>query len=152
MNYWPVESCNLGDCVEPLIRFVEQLSKNGKRAAQETYNLPGWVSHHNIDIWRAANPVGLGAGSPTWANWQMSGPWLCAHLYEHYRFTADREFLRARAYPLMKRLGGVLPRMARRGWPGSSDHLPIVGRRRMVFWRQMENAPRPAPVAQWTSR
>jgi hypothetical protein len=50
----------------------------------------------------AANPVGLGADSPTWANWQMSGPWLCAHLYEHYRFTADREFLRTRAYPLMR--------------------------------------------------
>jgi alpha-L-fucosidase 2 len=102
MNYWPVESCNLSDCAEPLIRFVEELNKTGKRAAQETYNLPGWVSHHNIDIWRAANPVGLGVGSPTWANWQMSGPWLCAHLYEHYRFTADREFLRTRAYPQMR--------------------------------------------------
>jgi alpha-L-fucosidase 2 len=102
MNYWPVESCNLSDCAEPLIRFVEELSKNGKRAAQETYNLPGWVSHHNIDIWRTANPVGLGVGSPTWANWQMSGPWLCAHLYEHYRYTGDRDFLRARAYPLMR--------------------------------------------------
>jgi alpha-L-fucosidase 2 len=102
MNYWPVESCNLSDCAEPLIRLVAELSQTGKRAAEETYNLPGWVAHHNIDIWRTANPVGLGVGSPTWANWQMSGPWLCAHLYEHYRFTADREFLRGQAYPLMK--------------------------------------------------
>jgi alpha-L-fucosidase 2 len=102
MNYWPVESCNLSDCAEPLIRFVQELSQTGKRAAEETYNLPGWVAHHNIDIWRTANPVGLGVGSPTWANWQMSGPWLCAHLYEHFRFTADREFLRGQAYPLMK--------------------------------------------------
>lgn len=69
-----MESCNLSDCAEPLIRFVEELHTNGKRAAQETYNLPGWVSHHNIDIWRTSNPVGLGVGSPTWANWQMSGP------------------------------------------------------------------------------
>jgi alpha-L-fucosidase 2 len=60
------------------------------------------VTHHNIDIWRAANPVGMGVGQPTWANWNMSGPWLCAHLYEHYRFTQDKEFLRGRAYPAMR--------------------------------------------------
>jgi alpha-L-fucosidase 2 len=102
MNYWPSETCNLGDCAEPLFGFVADLSKTGARAAQETYGLPGWVSHHNIDIWRAANPVGMGTGQPTWANWSMSGPWLCAHLYDHYRFTRDREFLRTRAYPLMR--------------------------------------------------
>jgi alpha-L-fucosidase 2 len=102
MNYWPAESCNLSDCAGPLFEFVHDLSKTGARAAEETYGLPGWVTHHNIDIWRAANPVGMGVGAPTWANWQMSGPWLCAHLYEHYRFTRDREFLRARAYPAMK--------------------------------------------------
>jgi alpha-L-fucosidase 2 len=102
MNYWLAESCNLSDCTEPLIGLIEDLSKTGARAARETYGLPGWVAHHNIDIWRAANPVGMGVGAPTWANWCMSGPWLCGHLYEHYRFTRDREFLRTRAYPLMK--------------------------------------------------
>jgi alpha-L-fucosidase 2 len=60
------------------------------------------VTHHNIDLWRAANPVGMGVGTPTWANWQMSGPWLCAHLYEHYRFTQDKQFLQTSAYPAMK--------------------------------------------------
>ncbi|MDE3150567.1 MAG: glycoside hydrolase family 95 protein, partial [Acidobacteriota bacterium] len=102
MNYWPAETCNLSDCTEPLFALIEGLSHTGARAARETYGLSGWVSHHNIDVWRAANPVGMGVGKPTWANWSMSGPWLCAHLYEHYRFTRDREFLRARAYPLMK--------------------------------------------------
>lgn len=102
MNYWPAETCNLSECTEPLFNLIHDLSHTGARAARETYNLPGWVSHHNIDLWRAANPVGLGVGKPTWANWCMSGPWLCAHLYEHYRFTRDREFLRTRAYPLMK--------------------------------------------------
>ena len=102
MNYWPSESCNLTECAEPLLAFVADLSQTGARAARETYGLPGWVSHHNIDLWRAANPVGMGVGAPTWANWGMSGPWLCAHLYEHYRFTRDREFLRTRAYPVMK--------------------------------------------------
>jgi alpha-L-fucosidase 2 len=102
MNYWAAETCNLSDCTEPLLALIEDLSHTGARAARETYGLPGWVTHHNIDIWRAANPVGMGVGAPTWANWCMSGPWLCAHLYEHYRFTRNREFLRARAYPLMK--------------------------------------------------
>jgi alpha-L-fucosidase 2 len=102
MNYWPAETCNLSDCTEPLMALVADLSHTGARAARETYGLPGWVSHHNIDLWRAANPVGMGVGAPTWANWGMSGPWLCAHLYEHYAFTRDRDFLHKRAYPLMK--------------------------------------------------
>ncbi|HUX27646.1 MAG TPA: hypothetical protein VMV39_02615, partial [Terracidiphilus sp.] len=102
MNYWPAETCNLSDCSEPLQALIADLSRTGTRAARETYGLPGWVSHHNIDLWRAANPVGMGVGAPTWANWCMSGPWLCAHMYDHYRFTGDREFLRTRAYPLMK--------------------------------------------------
>jgi len=102
MNYWLAETCNLSDCAEPLLTLIEGLSHTGARTAQETYGLPGWVTHHNIDIWRAANPVGMGGGSPTWANWGMSGPWLCAHLFEHFLFTRDRDFLRARAYPLMK--------------------------------------------------
>ena len=102
MNYWPAETCNLSECAEPLFAFIDDLSKTGAHAASETYGLPGWVSHHNIDLWRAAHPVGMGVGKPTWANWSMSGPWLCAHLYEHYLFTRNREFLRTRAYPLMK--------------------------------------------------
>lgn len=102
MNYWPAESCNLSDCAGPLFDLIDGLGATGARAAKETYGLPGWVTHHNIDIWRAANPVGMGVGQPTWGNWCMSGPWLCAHLYDHYRFSDNREFLRLRAYPLMK--------------------------------------------------
>lgn len=102
MNYWPAETCNLPECAEPLFDLIAGLSDTGRRAAQETCNLPGWVSHHNIDLWRAANPVGEGVGQPTWANWNMSGPWLCQHLFEHYLFTGNEEFLRSRAYPLMR--------------------------------------------------
>jgi alpha-L-fucosidase 2 len=102
MNYWPAETCNLSECASPLFDLIDGLSKTGAKAAEETYGLPGWVSHHNIDIWRAANPVGEGVGAPTWANWGMSGPWLCEHLYEHYLFTRNRDFLRTRAYPIMK--------------------------------------------------
>jgi alpha-L-fucosidase 2 len=102
MNYWPAETCNLSECAGPLFDLIDGLSKTGAVTAKETYGLTGWVSHHNIDLWRASNPVGEGVGKPTWANWGMSGPWLCAHLYEHYLFTRNRDFLRTRAYPLMK--------------------------------------------------
>jgi alpha-L-fucosidase 2 len=102
MNYWPAETCNLAECHEPLFDLVAELAKNGADTARVNYGLPGWVSHHNVDLWRQAAPVGEGGGGPTWANWPMSGPWFCAHLWERWLFGGDREFLRLRAYPLMK--------------------------------------------------
>jgi alpha-L-fucosidase 2 len=102
MNYWLAHTCRLDECAQPLHDLVQTLSRTGMRAAGETYGLPGWVSHHNTDVWGAANPVGEGIGDPYWANWSMSGPWLCAHLYEHYLFSRDRDYLRDRAYPAMK--------------------------------------------------
>jgi alpha-L-fucosidase 2 len=102
MNYWPAETCNLNECHEPLFHLIEGLAKTGARTAEVNYGCRGWVSHHNVDLWRQSAPVGDGQGSPTWANWSMSGPWLCAHLWEHYAFTGDTTFLRTRAYPLMK--------------------------------------------------
>ncbi|MGA7234377.1 MAG: glycoside hydrolase family 95 protein [Bryobacteraceae bacterium] len=103
MNYWPAETCNLAECHEPLFDLIEGLSKTGARTAQTNYGARGWVSHHNVDIWRQSAPVGdFGQGSPTWANWCMSGAWFCAHLWEHYAFSGNREFLQSRAYPIMK--------------------------------------------------
>ncbi len=102
MNYWPAETCNLAECHEPLFDLVAGLSKTGARTAETNYGCRGWVSHHNVDLWRQSAPVGAGAGSPTWANWCMSGAWFCAHLWEHFAFGGDREFLRTRAYPIMK--------------------------------------------------
>ncbi len=103
MNYWPAETCNLSECHEPLLDLVANLSKTGAKTAQVNYGCNGWVSHHNVDLWRQSAPVGnYGHGSPTWANWEMSGPWLCAHLWEHYQFSGDAEFLRNKAYPAMK--------------------------------------------------
>jgi alpha-L-fucosidase 2 len=103
MNYWPAETCNLAECHEPLFDLIEGLSKTGARTAETNYGCRGWVSHHNVDVWRQSAPVGdFGQGSPTWANWNMSGAWFCAHLWEHYAFGGDREFLQSRAYPIMK--------------------------------------------------
>jgi alpha-L-fucosidase 2 len=100
MNYWPAETCNLSECHLPLFDMLKGLSENGRKTAEDHYGAPGWVSHHNVDLWRQSAPVGLGAefASPTWANFCMSGPWLCAHLWEHFRFTGDENFLRHTAY------------------------------------------------------
>jgi len=102
MNYWHAETCNLAECHEPLFDLIAGIARNGTATARVNYGLPGWVSHHNVDLWRQSAPVGEGSGSPTWANWQMSGAWFCAHLWERWLFSGDREFLRRRAYPLMK--------------------------------------------------
>jgi alpha-L-fucosidase 2 len=103
MNYWPAETCNLAECHTPLFDLMEGLSQTGRKTAEINYGCGGWVSHHNVDLWRQSAPVGnYGGGSPAWANWSMSAAWLCAHLWEHYAFGGDGEFLRARAYPVMK--------------------------------------------------
>ena len=103
MNYWPVGVTNLSEMHQPLLSFIGEMAKNGTAIAKEFYNMHGWVAHHNTDIWAIANPVGdKGQGDPKWANWNQGAGWLCQHLWEHYRFTGDKAFLKETAYPLMK--------------------------------------------------
>jgi len=103
MNYWMAEECNLSEMVQPLIGFIGNLSVTGARAAKEFYGAKGWVVHHNSDIWAMATPVGdKGRGEPKWANWPMGGAWLVRHLWEHFLYTGDRQFLKDTALPLMK--------------------------------------------------
>jgi alpha-L-fucosidase 2 len=104
MNYWLAETCNLSECHLPLIEMVRDLSVNGARTAEVNYDAPGWCAHHNVDLWRQSAPAGNGEpwAMPTWANWPMAGVWLCAHLWEHYQFTGDRQYLRDVAYPVMR--------------------------------------------------
>ncbi len=101
MNYWLAETTNLSECHLPLFDLIEGLSVNGRKTADINYGARGWVSHHNADIWRQTAPVGEGTGNPVWANWQMSAGWLCQHLWEHYAFTGDKDFLKNAAWPLM---------------------------------------------------
>jgi alpha-L-fucosidase 2 len=102
MNYWLAETCNLSECHQPLFDLIEGVRHFGVVTARINYRADGWCSHHNIDVWRQTGPVGMASGSPTWANWGMSGPWLCAHLWDHYLFTGDKAFLKERAYPIMR--------------------------------------------------
>ncbi len=103
MFYYPVETTNLSEMHQPFLQFIEDLSVNGKQTAVTNYGMQGWCAHHNTDIWRQTGPVGnYGDGNPHWANWNMSGPWLSAHLFDHYLFTGDRKFLQQKAWPVMK--------------------------------------------------
>ncbi len=103
MNYWPAEVTNLSELHQPLFELTKDISKTGVQTAKEYYNLPGWVAHHNSDIWAASNAVGdVGDGDPMWANWNEAAGWLSQHLWEHYAFTRDKTFLRETAYPIMK--------------------------------------------------
>jgi alpha-L-fucosidase 2 len=99
MNYWPVEVANLSECFEPLHRMLREMAVNGAAVARDMYKRRGWVLHHNTTLWRGAQPVDNNA-MPSF--WNLGGAWLCEHLWEHYRFTGDRKFLEAEAYPLMK--------------------------------------------------
>jgi len=97
MNYWPAEVCNLAECHEPLLRMVTELVEPGSRTARVNYGARGWVCHHNTDLWRATAPI----DGPQWGMWPTGGAWLCKHLWEHYLFGGDKEYL-AKVYPTMK--------------------------------------------------
>ncbi|WP_339279838.1 glycoside hydrolase family 95 protein [Paenibacillus sp. FSL W8-1187] len=103
MNYWAAESGNLAELHEPLLDYIGRLAANGAKTAEVNYGARGWVAHHNSDLWAQTAPVGdYGRGDPVWTMWPMGGVWLTQHLWEHYAFSSDAEFLRERAYPIMK--------------------------------------------------
>ena len=97
MNYWPAEVCNLSECHQPLFDMLKDLSVTGAKTARTYYGCGGWVAHHNIDLWRGTAPV----DAARFGMWPVGGAWLCQHLWEHYAFTGDRDFLR-QCYPIMK--------------------------------------------------
>jgi alpha-L-fucosidase 2 len=97
MNYWPAESANLAECVEPLVRMVEDLSVTGAVTASAAYGARGWMAHHNTDLWRATAPI----DGPLWGMWPCGGAWLCQALWDHYDYHPDPAYLR-RIYPLLK--------------------------------------------------
>ncbi len=90
MNYWPAETTNLSECHEPLLRYLEHLAQAGRETARERYGCGGWTAHHNADAWCWSLPV---EGDPRWSNWPLAGAWLVRHLWDHFEFTGDLEFL-----------------------------------------------------------
>ncbi len=97
MNYWPAEVCNLSDLTEPLFSMIKDLSETGNQTARIMYGADGWVLHHNTDIWRVTG----GIDSANSGLWPTGAAWLCQHLWEHYLYTGDMDFLKT-YYPIME--------------------------------------------------
>jgi alpha-L-fucosidase 2 len=97
MNYWPAEICNLSECHQPLFNMIKDISVTGAKTARVYYGCNGWVTHHNTDLWRGTAPV----DAARFGMWPLGGAWLTLHLWEHYAFTGDRQFLKE-YYPIMK--------------------------------------------------
>jgi alpha-L-fucosidase 2 len=97
-NYWAAEVCNLSECQSPLFDFVEGLSIAGRSTARDMYGAPGWVAHVVTNPW-GFTAAGWGLG---WGIFSTGGVWLALQLWEHYRFTGDKQFLQQRLYPVYK--------------------------------------------------
>ncbi len=115
MNYWPAETGNLAEMVEPLERLAHEVAEAGAATAREHWNARGWVLHQNTDLWRSTTPM----DGPSWGAWPVGGAWIMTNLYEHYRFSLDPAYLE-RIYPLLKGqtqfLLDILVAHPTRGW------------------------------------
>lgn len=98
MNYWLAEMTNLSELTEPLSQMVEDLAVTGQKVAKEHYNLDGWVTHHNTDLWRGAAPI----NNANHGIWPTGGAWLSQNMWWHYQFTNDKDYLKNKAYPILK--------------------------------------------------
>jgi len=98
MDYWPAELCNLSECHEPFFHLVESLRPRGRKTAKDVYDCRGFVAQYTTDPWWWTSP----SGRVQYGMWPTAAAWCCQHLWEHYAFVGDQEFLRNRAYPVMK--------------------------------------------------
>lgn len=98
MNYWPAEVLNLPEMHRPLFDMLEEVQESGKKVARAHYEADGWVLHHNTDLWRGAAPI----NHSNHGIWVTGGAWLAHHFWEHYLFNQDLDFLKNRAYPILK--------------------------------------------------
>jgi len=98
MNYWPAEVANLSECHTPLFDALDDLVISGRKTAKVHYGARGWVVHHNFDIWRGSAPI----NASDHGIWVSGSGWMATHLWEHFLFTRDMDFLKNRAYPVMK--------------------------------------------------
>jgi alpha-L-fucosidase 2 len=97
MNYWPAEKTNLAELHEPFIQMVKDMFVAGQQTAKDMYGARGWVAHHNTDIWRATGAI----DGANWGLFNASGGWMSQHLWEHYLYSGDRNFLLS-IYPVLK--------------------------------------------------
>ncbi len=97
MNLWPAETGNLPEMHLPLIELTKSLVPSGQHTAQVFYGARGWTAHTPVNVWGFTAP----GEHPSWGASNTSAAWLCEHLYQHYEFSQDKEYL-ADVYPTMK--------------------------------------------------
>lgn len=97
MIYWLANLTQLSDCEQPLFDLTNELAVTGKQVAKAHYNSPGWVTHHNTDIWRGAAPI----NHSNHGIWPMGGAWLATHIWEHFCYTQDTLFLQ-KQWPVLR--------------------------------------------------
>lgn len=143
MNYWPAEITNLSETTEPLFHMLRDLTVTGAETARTLYGCRGWVAHHNTDLWRVAGPV----DGTTWGIFPTGGAWLTTHLWQHYLFTADKQFL-SEAWPVMKGAADFLLDFCvvhpRYGWlmtvpTVSPEHGPVGKKTTVTAGSTMDN-------------
>jgi len=98
MNYWMAEMTNLAECHEPFLEYIDGLREMGRITAKKTYNARGFVVHHTSDIWHSTAAF----GKARYGMWPMGAAWCCEHLFTHYEYTEDTEYLKNKAYPIMR--------------------------------------------------
>jgi alpha-L-fucosidase 2 len=98
MNYWPAEATNLAECHAPLLDWLEEtIVPRGRETARKTYGCGGWVLHHVSDVFGCTEPM-----DGIWGLWPVGGAWIARHAWEHFQYSLDAEYLRTRAWPLLK--------------------------------------------------
>ena len=126
-NYWAAETAALPEMHQSLLTFMQELQKSGEQTAKAYYGVEqGWCLAHNTDIWAMTCPVGMNTGDPSWANWNMGGAWLSTHIWEHYAFSLDRDFL-SRYYPILRGAAEFCM-----GWLVSTRDMGVAGREYLI--------------------
>ena len=126
-NYWPAETAAMPEMHQSLFTFMKELQGSGELTAKAYYGVNrGWCLAHNTDIWAMTCPVGLHAGDPQWANWNMGGAWVSTHIWEHYTFSLDKEFLQE-YYPVLKGAAEFCL-----GWLISTKDMGVEGKEYLI--------------------
>ena len=130
MNYWIAETAQLSECHEPLFTLLERMVPNGERVAKEVYGCEGFVAHHTTNLWGDAAINGNAFPSSIWP---MGGAWLIKHMWDHYLYTGDKDFLKKRAFPIMKKAAQFFTQYMTEGEDGYFESGPSLSPENLYF-------------------
>ena len=148
MNYWPAESCGLSQCHLPLFEHMRRMYPHGQQTAWKMYHAGGWVAHHNTDLWGDTAPQDTYVPATYWV---MGAAWLCTHIWEHYLYTLDGDFL-AEYYDLMRESCRFFLDVLVQDDKGRLVITPTCSPENTYYCRKTDILPICVKVAPWTAR